>query len=567
MKKRIVSIFFVVIMVLNLAACGKNEKPVATVNTLPMGDSTFAYTVIYGEEQAEEVSESVSKIALAVKKNFKKTAKSKQDNKLKASKENLEILVGSTNRTESEKALELVQDNRKNCSKDSIVAVIDNKIVINAFNTEILSQTADWFVNTFLKDESTWAMLKSDYKYIYEYEDVTDYKIGSNSILNYSIIMRQDSSLVYGTYAEELKALIEEKVCYDIPLLTDEDEASQYEILIGKSARNETNVTLSKNQYNISVKGDKLVVVGYDDQSTGFAVRKVIELFKSQENGVIPDDYNITETFTAAEDDYKLVYADEFNTLNKNYWIGYSGRKDSTNQFGKTEHNDGTKNVKIRDGVAILPAWIDTETWETYASSLEWQGNHYWKYGIIEIRAKWGGNSSTNTFWFHSAQGDNEKYQAPGISVEYDIIENFGNAARFNSNLHFWWKDKASSWSRHISLDGTKFASLKKYSLPENETFADKFHTFSCKWSPESIEFAVDGKTYLKYDLTDDWNGFGVEPYSQPIDRMHITNTIGEPSSYNKVLWKEGDPTYCEYQIDYYRIYQRDSDGGFSEVK
>ena len=66
--------------------------------------------------------------------------------------------------------------------------------------------------------------------------------------------------------------------------------------------------------------------------------------------------------------------------------------------------------------------------------------------------------------------------------------------------------------------------------------------------------------------MTDDWNGYGVEAYANPVDRLHITHGIGNASSYNKVLWKEGEPLYYEYLIDYYRIYQRNSDGGFSDL-
>ena len=118
----------------------------------------------------------------------------------------------------------------------------------------------------------------------------------------------------------------------------------------------------------------------------------------------------------------------------------------------------------------------------------------------------------------------------PTYWVQGNVLENFGNPSVFHSNIHCWWKDKSASWSRHISLDGTKFAEKKKYALPKGEKFDDKFHTFSCRWSPTEIEFAVDGKTYFTYDLTDDWNGYGVEAYANPVDRLHITHGIGNAS-------------------------------------
>lgn len=567
MKKRIFSVVFAVLMLFNIVGCGKSQTVNTNVSkTLPIGEKDFAYSIIYGNDASDDISVFVSKISLAIKTNLKRNVKSKADTKVKYKKENLEILIGATNRPETDKAFETLENNRKNNSRDAIVAVIDNKIVITSKNDEVLGQIVDWFSETFLKDENSWEMLNNDYQFIYEYTDAKEFSIGNNSLLDYSIVIRQDASLVYGTYVEDLQKIINENYCYDISLLTDETEPSEYEIVIGTSSREESKISLEKNQYKIFVQGNKLVVLGSNDEATAFAVRQLCKLLEDKSNTSIPFDYSITENFNPAEDDYKLVYSDEFNTLNTKYWTGYSKRTDGVNQFGKTAHHEGTKHIFIRDGMAVLPAWIDTNTWETYSSFLDYQGNHFWQYGIIEIRAKWAGFASTYSFWFHSIQDDYDKYPAPGITVEYDILENFGINNSFNSNLHRWWKDKGNNWTRHLSLDGSIFAEKKRYTLPEGEEFADKFHTFSCKWSPEEIEFAVDGKVYMRYDLTDDWDGYGVEAYEWPIDRLHITHTIGDASSYNKVLWKEGDPTYYEYVVDYYRLYQRDSDGGFSEV-
>ena len=301
MKKKITSILFVIVFVFNLAACGKEKTQTPSVKTLPLGDSAFAYTILYSEEDLEVLSDSISSLSLAIKKNFKKIAKQKADTKIKYSKDSYEILIGNTDRPESKEAISILENNRKNSSRDSIITVIGNKIVINSPNNDVLIQTIEWFTKTFFKDENSWSMLTSDYKYIYEYEDITEYKIGENSILNYSIVMRQDSSMVYGIYAEELQSLIEQKTCYAIELLNDESAQGQYEILIGNSAREETNVSLRKNQYSIFIKDDKLVVVGYDDQATAFAVRKLIELFSKEGEGSIPANFSVTENFNPDE--------------------------------------------------------------------------------------------------------------------------------------------------------------------------------------------------------------------------------------------------------------------------
>ncbi len=564
MIKRILSIFFVIAMVLNVASCGNTQK--AAVNTtLPLGESDFAYMVIYGLDEADALSESVSALALSVRKNLKKNVKSKEDNKVKYKKGSPEILIGNTNRPESQQAMEMLKSNRKTHANDSIVAVIDNKIVINSPNMDVIVETVKWFGDTFLKDETAWSMLTANYKYIYEYEYVSDWRIGDNSITDYSIVMRSDSSAVYGIYAQELQSLIKEKTCYSIELLNDKTDATEYEILIGKSARAETKVKLKKDQYSIFVKGNKLVAVGYNDQATAYATKKLIELFSGENGGVIPADYSVTKVFKPSKNDYELVWSDEFSTFNSDFWSRYN-YPNSKNAAGGIDY-PSTDYVSIRNGMAVLTSKLDPKTKDSYSGVLGSDKQHYWKFGIFEMRAKWAGDTSCHAFWLQSPQGQEMPfYNEAGILLEVDILENFGFQNSFASNLHFWWKDKANNWQRHVSLDGTQFSEAKRFKLPEGENFSDDFHTFTYVWSPEKVQFAVDGKVFFTYDITKDWDGHGVEPYFHPICSVRTSNYLFKDASYAKNVWQEGGPTKNEFYIDYMRLYQRDVDGGYSKL-
>ena len=55
------------VFVFNLAACGKEKTQTPSVKTLPLGDSAFAYTILYSEEDLEVLSDSISSLLKEIK--------------------------------------------------------------------------------------------------------------------------------------------------------------------------------------------------------------------------------------------------------------------------------------------------------------------------------------------------------------------------------------------------------------------------------------------------------------------------------------------------------------------
>ena len=64
-----------------------------------------------------------------------------------------EILIGATNRAESQQALDHLKSKTGGRYNDYIICTIGKKIVINAYNAETLSNAADYFLDNYVKSK------------------------------------------------------------------------------------------------------------------------------------------------------------------------------------------------------------------------------------------------------------------------------------------------------------------------------------------------------------------------------------------------------------------------------
>ena len=100
------------------------------------------------------------------------------------------------------------------------------------------------------------------------------YEINGNDLSLYTIVYSDKEIDSVRDAAEDLAKFIEQSVGIALPVVTDEAEATEYEILVGKTNRD--NVDLSElesdTQFVCAVKGDKLILIGTDD-STEFNVK------------------------------------------------------------------------------------------------------------------------------------------------------------------------------------------------------------------------------------------------------------------------------------------------------
>ena len=145
--KRILLVLLSLLMIFGLFSCkketeGENDSSVNDASAI----SFLEYSVVYASGASEALVNEISAM------HGKLTALSKKDNSLEADTAKAadsatkEILIGSTNRAESE------QIKAELAINEFAVAVVGNKIVIISITDECLSDAIAYFSNTYLAD-------------------------------------------------------------------------------------------------------------------------------------------------------------------------------------------------------------------------------------------------------------------------------------------------------------------------------------------------------------------------------------------------------------------------------
>jgi uncharacterized protein (TIGR03437 family) len=211
---------------------------------------------------------------------------------------------------------------------------------------------------------------------------------------------------------------------------------------------------------------------------------------------------------------WKLVWSDEFNDpagkppdpAKWNYDLGGGGWGN-----GEAETYTNSANNVFQDGRGNLVIRAIRDASGNYTSARLQTGGPgasthttdlSWQYGRIQARIKLPfGKGVWPAFWM---LGENIGSVGWPTCGEVDIMENFGtfhnNASINNGTAH------GPGYSADNGIG-------KSYTLPFGETFADDYHVYAIEWSPDSIEWFVDGDSYHK-----------VTPASLPAGRQWVFN-------------------------------------------
>jgi beta-glucanase (GH16 family) len=258
---------------------------------------------------------------------------------------------------------------------------------------------------------------------------------------------------------------------------------------------------------------------------------------------------------SAESDQYKLVWADEFE---------YIGKPDPANWgyekgFVRNEEFQWYQkdNAYCKNGKLIIegrrerkqnPSYVSgSNDWrksreyaEFTSSSLLTRGLHHWLYGRFEIRAKIDTRSGLwPAFW---TLGINGHWPHNG---EIDIMEYY--KGKLLANVAWGGRERWQPiWNTYIlPLD-----SLKK----NDRVWSDKFHVWRMDWDEHNISLYLDDMLMNTTDLSNTYNKDtdGINPFYQPhyiIINLAIGGTAG------------GDPSQtifpAYYEIDYVRVYQK----------
>ncbi|MEE0946043.1 MAG: glycoside hydrolase family 16 protein [Acutalibacteraceae bacterium] len=243
---------------------------------------------------------------------------------------------------------------------------------------------------------------------------------------------------------------------------------------------------------------------------------------------------------------YKVVFEDHFDgeDLDPQVWE----RRD-VKQKG---HFDRTcwrnpKNIFTKDSCMVIKGSIDEdeEGKKRYNCGIVQVKNFCYKYGYAEARAKIAvaGPGIWMGFWMKS------DHKSANVNSEIDVCEMFGDDTRIASNIHGWWADRNYNMiHRQNFLDGNNYP--KQKILENGERFSDKFHRFGYLWTPEYVEFLVDGECHCRIDITNPMFKLCHTPIYF-LFSMAYGNAAVAPPDDNRT-----EP--IEFCIDYIRLYQNE---------
>lgn len=251
---------------------------------------------------------------------------------------------------------------------------------------------------------------------------------------------------------------------------------------------------------------------------------------------------------------YELVWADEFDYKGKpdpqkwGYETGYLRNREL--QY----YTDRKENVRVENGNLLIEArrekvknkdfksftdknWRSKLEFSEYTSaSVTTKDKAEWTYGKIEVRAKLPkGIGAWSAIWMLGANWEEVGWPKCG---EIDIMENVG----YDPNvIHGTVHTEAYNHTKRTQRG-------KKIKL---ENVTGEYHVYSIEWTPEKIDFLVDGVIYNtfvnEHKTTDEW------AFDQNF-HLKINNAIGGDWGGQKGIDDTSFPQ--KMYVDWVRVYQ-----------
>lgn len=265
---------------------------------------------------------------------------------------------------------------------------------------------------------------------------------------------------------------------------------------------------------------------------------------------------NEVET-TGENNEYKLIYKDDFNTarLNKNSWevmIG-DGSKYGVSRWGNDEEQFYREdNLKFSDGSLVITAKRedgrnDTKNLSYTSGRIRSAKKVAYKYGRIEARlACPTGYGLWPAFWM--LPENSTPYGGWPNSGEIDIMEAKGRLPEVvDGTIHF-----AQPTGNHTWENGT-------YLFPEGENIT-QYHIYTVEWEEGEIKWYVDGNLYFTANAEDNkWSmKDGTGEFPAPFDQeFHILFNMAVGGNYDGYTMPSMSDLPARYKIDYVKWYQK----------
>ncbi len=582
--KRIISVLFVFCMFFSLIACGSestdsNTSNVSTATQSSEGNAIEKIDVVFKSDSGEskyniiypekgENGEDLRAGYLYKQMKDKLGINPKKATDSTDGTDAFEILVGETNRAESAKAMSYMFDKGYGRRDDFIICSMGKKIIINANNTEALTNACQYFVDNFLSAEKIVGGIEYISHMTGDFKDIT---VNGVNIGRFVIVRpHYNSSYITQIEIDNLIKSVFDATGYELKLKEDAYCANaEYEIVVGNTNRQGIEKISNYDLYNVTVSGKKVYLNGGSTYSTAVAVSEFAKLCAS---GAVTDASSVKNgsykaTYTANYDSsvtYRPVWTDEFDgdSVDTSKWdiiseeYNKKGTDGLSGQNGKRAWRN-PDNVVIRDG--YFHSVFTQDEGNYYSGTLRTYNTLIFKYGYVEMSSITPqGSGFWSTLWMSSANVRENMFEH-GCSMEVDIAENFGNSAVTNANAHVWPKGVGPTLGFvHRSFDQIR-SNEKKYSVQKTDgkLLSEDFHTFGFLWTQDYIAFTADGKIYCDLNLNDPGFEDYKYAYTENFVNLRLAGTAGFsncplPMTATEEEWANTN----QFIVDYVHIYQ-----------
>ena len=273
MKSRIALLLVFVMLVLALVSCGGGKTP---ESTKPKYEKAAVpdwqnYLITYSSEASSTVSASFTALVDMIKEKYGVDMRIGDDFMIPgetAPTDTLEILIGKTNRAESQALAQTAK------AGDYVIKFENNRLVIYGGSDEATAAAIEHYMTYLLGDEGL----------MYP---VGGYEVKGNYVVDTLTIGGVDISefvIVRGTgmtSSERLLSTMVQNAISDtcgvvIPFVLASEKEAQYEILIGNTGRAETSTEVKGGCVNIVQTENKLALYGNGDYSAAYAIKYFI---------------------------------------------------------------------------------------------------------------------------------------------------------------------------------------------------------------------------------------------------------------------------------------------------
>lgn len=260
---------------------------------------------------------------------------------------------------------------------------------------------------------------------------------------------------------------------------------------------------------------------------------------------------------------YNVVWYDDFSSplLDDKKWCQFVG-------MGGTDNGDhvvtvGENNLRLENGELVMCARREPNGVYTSNQSLSTKDRMAFKYGILEMRAKVPyGRPAWPSLWTRS-YGPLQKAE---YMTELDVFEVFSSDNKAASTIHKW----CPHGHFQLGADGYKFASKEE---------AEQYHIYGMNWTPEKIEFSVDGNVYATFDITEagefenvaetgQKSGMlGMHDYAYLLLNCYLYTEGSAWKAFEGCQANDKDKFPIEYRVDWIRLSQKEGEGGIALFK